>query len=66
MLAAVRQTAGRSLAVDKSSNGKGSRTILPLVMERDTVGKIVHVFGGVVQKIKQDACPTTGKQASRR
>src|SRR5271170_6233617 len=46
----VRHTAGRTLLAVMSSKGKGTRTILPLVMIRFAVGRGVNILGGVLQE----------------
>ena len=40
----VRQTAGLTLEVDRSSKGKGTRTILPLVIEWLSIIQRINVF----------------------
>src|SRR5438034_6467273 len=51
-IGSVRHTAGRAFAPDKSSNGKGTRTTLPLVMEWLPVGQRVNIFFWLFQKIE--------------
>jgi hypothetical protein len=40
------------LVADKSSNGKGTRTTLPLVIKRFTIGQCVDVFIGFFEEIE--------------
>ena len=48
----IRQTAGRTLVVERSSNGKGTRTTLPFIIERSPIGKCVDVLFRIFQEIE--------------
>jgi hypothetical protein len=48
----VRQTAGRTFSDEKSSNGKGSSTPLPLTIERLPILGGVNIFLGMGEKIE--------------
>src|ERR1039458_3501209 len=52
-MGSVRHTAGRTLLAVMSSKGKGTRTILPLVMKGLAIGGGVDVLGGILQEIKR-------------
>ena len=51
-MGSVRQTAGRTLVALRSSNGKGTRTTLPLIIERSPIGKCVDILFGIFQEIE--------------
>ena len=40
----VKHTAGRTFDAEKSSNGKGTKTILPLIMEGFSINKSINIF----------------------
>src|SRR5687768_1116763 len=48
----VRQRAGRSFRVDKSSNGNGTRTTLPLDIEGLPILYGIDILGRVVEEIE--------------
>src|ERR1700722_7875864 len=50
-IGSVRQTAGRSFVAERSSNGNGTSTTLPRVVEGFAIGGAVEV-GFVVQEIE--------------
>ena len=56
-MGSVRHTAGRTLLAVMSSKGKGTRTILPLVMKGFAIGCGVNVLGGILQEIERGAGP---------
>jgi hypothetical protein len=47
-----KHTAGRTLVADRSSNGNGTRTTLPLVMKWFPIGQGVDVFFRVFEEIE--------------
>ena len=51
-IGSVKHTAGRTLVADRSSNGKGTRTILPQVMKWFPIGQGVDVFFRLFQEIE--------------
>jgi hypothetical protein len=51
-IGSVKHTAGRTLVADRSSNGKGTRTTLPLVIKRLPIGQCVDVFFGFFKEIE--------------
>ena len=53
----MRHTAGRAFSVSRSSNGNGTRTTLPRVIERLAVPKRVAVFLRGVQEVEGAALP---------
>jgi len=52
----VKHTAGRTFVLERSSNGKLTRTTLPLTGQRLPVRKRVDVLGGVVEKRERRTC----------
>src|SRR5687768_16040364 len=48
----VKHAADRTLIADSSSNGKGTRTTLPLVMKRFPIGQCVDVLFRLFQEIE--------------
>lgn len=51
-ISSVRQIVGLTLVPLKSSKGKGTKTILPLVIEWLAVGQGVNILLLVMQKVK--------------
>ncbi len=57
----VKHTAGRNLVPEKSSNGKGTKTTLPLVIKWPPVLSCVNILFGFLQEIEGWICACNPK-----